>query len=148
MIASYRDTIRTLIRGETFKNSRLNANYEQYILWMSFRFVGNMTLENYAENWHVDHVLPLHMMTTKMMSKISFEDEDLDCLLCWFNTAPIHCKTNLQKNKYLDKKQLANHLRELDTFLKKFKKDVHIKLCDKYYTYRKIAQKLLDSPIM
>lgn len=141
LIKSYRKTVSCLIHGKSSFNKKLDINYNNYKLWMQFRFDDDMKMSNYTDIWEVDHVLPLDMLKTKKINGINIE-ENLDCLFLWFNTMPVLCSHNMKKNKYLDTEQLTTHMKMIDLFL-----DNHEVSTDNFTTYKIIVHKLLNKSL-
>jgi hypothetical protein len=145
MIKSYRNTICKLISGANDSCRKLQISRQQYVSWLEYCFEENMTIENHPEVWQVDHVIALNCLKTKKVGDVEFEDNsDFSSLLIWYNTMPVLCKANQQKNKYLDTIQLASHLRRLESFLKKYKKSLDINVGDDFFNYKMIIRLVLD----
>jgi hypothetical protein len=79
--------------------------------WLKFCFDNTMTIENYGEIWHIDHVIPVDTFNLKK------EEEQMICFN-WKNLSPASINFNLTKNKNLDKKQIEKHIEKLQKFHK------------------------------
>ena len=142
MVKLYRGSIVRLINGTSKNNKKLGMNRDQYITWMDFHFSDEMTIDNHGEVWSVDHILPLNMLKTRVFDLKTISDEyDLDSIMLWCNTVPVLCQQNLKKNKYfVDVEYLAQHLRNLKSFIKYYKKDINLTLQEGFYEYKKIVE--------
>lgn len=93
--------IRTLIRKSlqnqfTEKSKRtqeiLGCTYEEFKIYLESQFDENMNWENQGSYWHMDHIKPISLATSK--------DEVYE-LNHYTNFQPLYCKDNLSKgNKY------------------------------------------------
>ena len=145
MIKSYRGGICSVLSGDTNKCKKLQLNRDQYVSWLEYCFEESMTIENHSEVWQIDHAIALNCIKTKKVGDVEFEDDsDFSSLLVWYNTMPVFCKANQQKNKYLDITQLALHIRRVESFLKKYKKSLEINVGDDLYNYKTIIRLVLD----
>lgn len=79
--------------------------------WLEFCMTDNMTWENHGLVWHLDHVIPIYHFDLKNNDQI---------YLCfnWRNIMPISKEENLQKNRNIQKKQVEQHIINLETFCK------------------------------
>jgi hypothetical protein len=64
---------------------------DMFLSWIEFQFTDGMTWDNYASDWHLDHVLPV--------SKFDLTNE-IDQRVCfhWTNFQPLYSKDNLSKS--------------------------------------------------
>lgn len=143
---AYRKTIGNLVRGTTQSNKRLDVTRDQYLAWMEFGFVDDMSFDNYNVVWQSDHVIPIISVKTKELGKIVFEEtDDMEYVYKWYNTGPLTCKANHTKNRHIDKKLMAKHLNNLSSFLTKNQKSLGIKLDDEYTHYRTVLKFVIDN---
>jgi hypothetical protein len=68
-----------------------------------------MTLDNYGQYWHIDHVVPcsLFNLQDKKQLKICFH---------WTNLQPLEAKANLSKNNSLDMDEVLNHISLIEKY--------------------------------
>ena len=63
--------------------------------WIVYQLYGNMTLENYASIWQIDHCLPI--------ASFNFLDEsDMKKCFNWINLRPMYCSENISKGDKID----------------------------------------------
>lgn len=80
--------------------------------WFEFNFDGAMTLENYGEYWHIDHVIPCAVFD------MSDPDEQIKCFH-WSNLQPLEKMENLNKNDTLTEEMICIQDKRIKRFLKK-----------------------------
>ena len=98
-------------------------------------------MNNYADIWQIDHIIPLNVLQTQSVNDINLSDENIECVYKWYNTRPLSCIQNMKKNKYLSRDDLLAHQASIKAFRK-----THSNLFDEtYYNYKKIITKLLDN---
>lgn len=91
--------------------------------WLQFCMTDKMTWENHGSYWHIDHVIPLY--------HFDFTQNDQIYLgFNWKNLMPINKEENLKKNRNIIKKQVKEHMTNLENFCKEKNIDynIHIKL--------------------
>lgn len=79
--------------------------------WIEFCFSKDMNWDNYGDEWVFDHVIPIfyYDLNNKTELKKCFD---------WYNLTPVTKKYNLKKNKYINKEQLDEHIKKLNSFIK------------------------------
>lgn len=82
-------------------------------LWIDFCLdkLDDFTVENYGEDWHFDHVIPIGTFDL-------LDDEEVKKCYNWRNVMPYGGKDNLTKNKYVDPEQISSHYKNLIEFHK------------------------------
>lgn len=78
--------------------------------WIEFQLDKGMTLENYGEYWHIDHVKPCASYD------LSKEDEIRECF-CWKNLRPLKGDENLSKSDKVCEKTIKKHQKKVEQFL-------------------------------
>jgi uncharacterized protein YxeA len=79
----------------TKKNKRtwkyINCTSDFFKKWIVYQLYDGMTLENYGNYWHIDHVKPC--------SKFDLtKDEEINECFSWKNLRPLRCDKNKKKN--------------------------------------------------
>jgi hypothetical protein len=83
----------------------LGCNCNDYLKWLLTNN-DKYSYENYGEEWHIDHVIPL--------SKFNLLNEnEQNIAFNWRNTMPLSCKENLSKNNKIIKSQIEQHYKKL-----------------------------------
>lgn len=82
-------------------------------LWIDFCLekLEDFTVENYGEDWHFDHVIPIGTFDL-------LDDDQVKQCYNWRNVMPFGGKDNLTKNKYVDPEQISVHYDNLIEFHK------------------------------
>jgi hypothetical protein len=105
----------------------LGCNTEQYFNWLKFNFIDTFCFENHAEEWHIDHVIPL--------SHFNLENEEHQLIAFnWRNTTPLSVKENLSKNNKIIKSQIEQHLKKLKEYHIENKLDLPQEFIDLFAT--------------
>lgn len=93
----------------TSKNKRsfkyLDCSAHFFQEWIKYNLYDGMTLENYGDYWHLDHVKPV--------SKYNLQDESQKCeCFCWKNIRPYKASKNRMKsNKIIKTDELFQELK-------------------------------------
>lgn len=106
------------VKNPKAKTSKyVNCTRSQFIHWLMFLMTDDMTLENYATVWEIDHVIPIQQYTR------GHEPEAV--VLTWMNVRPCLCKDNGRKSKNIDVDECLQHLENLNAYIthKKIKED-------------------------
>jgi hypothetical protein len=83
----------------------LGCNCSDYLKWLLSCNL-NFTFDNYGNEWHIDHVIPL--------SKFDILNEEQQVVAFnWRNTMPLSVKENLSKNNKIIKPQIVQHYNKL-----------------------------------
>lgn len=104
--------IKLLKSNRNTTSNYVNTNSENLQRWFEFQFTDDMTLENRVNNWCVDHVIPINTFLKGQYSE--------SLILNWMNTRPEKKEINLVKNKYTDKEQCKEHLKNINNYYEKF----------------------------
>ena len=143
-IKGYRNCMGRVIRGVNQSNKMLVCTRKEFINWLSFSFVENMTTDSYNEVWNVDHVIPLDVLLgnnkNEWCLKIINKYDSQNCLFSWCNTQPLYKGDNRLKSNKITYEMLSDHLKKLNSYAKKYnKKD------ETYLAYKKIITKIMDT---
>lgn len=71
--------------------------------WFEYKFTPEMTLENYGEYWHIDHIVPCSLFNL-------LDPEQLKTCFHWTNLQPLEAKVNRSKVNKLNKNELFEHI--------------------------------------
>lgn len=63
--------------------------------WLEFNFDDNMDWNNYGEEWHIDHVIPISQFKITDAKK---DREQIELCYNWKNLMPLSATRNLKKN--------------------------------------------------
>lgn len=85
--------------------------------WMEFQLYDGMTLENYGEIWHVDHVKPCARFD------LSKEEEINECF-SWKNLKPLRAEKNLKKKDAIESFEILLQELKAKYFLQHLSEDV------------------------
>jgi hypothetical protein len=107
---SHRIVLSNMIRGKTQSSKHVNCNGERLRDWLNFQFSTDMTFENYAEHWNVDHVVPI--------DKFLSGEVESSFILHWLNLSPVLKQHNLEKNKYISIEECQEHIQKVKLYLK------------------------------
>jgi hypothetical protein len=100
-----------------FKHSKyvdcLGCTANLFRMWINFCLekADKFTLDNYAEEWHFDHVIPINLFNL-------LDPKEEKICYNWRNVMPYGSKDNLTKNKYVDPEQISSHYDNLIEFHK------------------------------
>jgi len=120
---SCRNRIRNLLVNDnitkgslkTFELIGCNVNFLKD--WLQSNFKEGMTLDNYGQYWHIDHVIPCSLFNLE-------NNDELKICCHWTNLQPMEAKANLSKNNSLNMDEVMNHIK----LIKKYKTDKQIKV--------------------
>ena len=101
--------------NRTWKYIDCSPNY--FKKWIIFQLYDNMTLENYGNYWHIDHVKPCSSFD------LSKAEEVNECF-SWKNLRPYRSEKNLQKNNKINIMELVLQEVKVHYFLKNYKNEV------------------------
>lgn len=89
----------------------LSCTKYQLLVWLKSQLYDDLTLDNYGEYWHVDHVIPVDFfdITNNVQQRICFN---------WSNLRPLKAKDNLTKTSNIVVDEILNHSYVLEHFLK------------------------------
>ncbi len=103
--------VHEILRG--YKNCRssslLDCTREHLLAWLEFNFEVGMTWDNFAEYWHIDHVIPVSFFdnTDKEQQRLCFH---------WSNLRPLHKAANISKSNKIDEAYIRQHFASIDRF--------------------------------
>jgi hypothetical protein len=106
IIRNVRSRILTSIKNKSKHTIEyLDCNCRDYLKWLLNNDI-RYTYENYGNEWHIDHVIPLSKfdITNKEEQFLAFN---------WRNTMPLSCKENLVKGNKIIKTQIEQHYKKL-----------------------------------
>ena len=109
-VRNHRKALSSLINGKSKTTIYLNCNRVHLLKWLQFQFKSDMTLDNYAILWNIDHVIPL--------DKFLNENYSEPIIFHYLNIQPILKKDNLKKNKHWTVEQCMTHLQMVKAFCK------------------------------
>ena len=89
----------------------LNCTKDFFRSWISSQLNGEMTMENYGNIWHIDHVKPCASFD------LTDEEQIKECF-SWKNCRPLSGSENLEKKDKIDKKLIRKHNKLANNFLK------------------------------
>jgi hypothetical protein len=130
-----RNRFRKFFKGIKIKSMKniVGCSYENYMKWIEFNFIEEMSWENHGDLWHIDHVLLCHLF--------NYEDpNDINICFNWKNTRPLLAKKNLSR-KTIDFKDLLNHEIKLNYFEKKNQEEYNHIDIDFAYLATKLLKK-------
>jgi len=90
----------------------LGCDAERYWDWMQYNFDEKFTFDNYGKEWHIDHVIPIHVFNLE-----NYNDQMLS--LNWRNTTPLSISENLKKGANIISSQIEQHYKKLVEYHKK-----------------------------
>ena len=85
--------------------------------WLQFNFKEGMTLDNYGQYWHIDHVIPCSLFNLQ-------DKKQLKICCHWTNLQPMEAKANMTKNNSLDIDEVMNHI----SLIEKYEDKKHINM--------------------
>lgn len=106
----HRASLRNVLKGCVTKSKTINCDTNLLRDWFQFQFHKEMTPDNYAEVWTIDHVIPINEFLNKRVSQETVFD--------YLNTNPVFKNYNLTKNKHIRVKECKEHLEKVKLFLK------------------------------
>lgn len=115
-VRNHKRAISSIINGKTKTSVYLNCDRNLLIKWLQFQFNTDMTIDNYADLWNIDHVIPL--------DKFLNEGYTQSVIFNYLNIQPIYKKDNLKKNKHCSTEQCMMHLQTVKAFCKQEKMDL------------------------
>jgi len=106
IIRNVRSRILTAIKNKSKHTIEyLDCNCRDYLKWL-LNNDARYTYENYGNEWHIDHVIPV--------SKFDITNHEEQLLAFnWRNTMPLSVKENLSKNNKIIKPQIEQHYKNL-----------------------------------
>ena len=111
---SFQTRIYALLKGHS-KSSKLLSKYlgctfDVYLEWIKYQLSPGMTMDNYGQIWHVDHVRPCASFD------FTKEDHILQCMN-WQNMRPCLKHENLCKSSKICEYTIAMHERLVNMYL-------------------------------
>ena len=95
---------------EDSSNYLLGCKKKHIVSWLTYQLNNELTWENYAEYWHIDHVIP-----------ISFFDMEQrrEHLICfnWMNLRPLEKSKNIAKFNNILMDDIEGHIENLERFI-------------------------------
>ena len=73
----------------------LGCSHSFFKKWITHQLYGNMTLENYGENWCLDHCLPIASFNL-------LDENDVKKCFNWLNLRPMYCSENISKGDKIE----------------------------------------------
>lgn len=112
--SALRNRMNKVINGIRKKSSLqlLGCSYDFLIKWLTYLFHSGMTLDNYGDIWHVDHVIPCSKFD------LTNNKEQMKCFH-WSNLQPLIGKDNLTKGNKTSICEIMRHSIYLNMFLTK-----------------------------
>jgi len=98
------------VKTESKYSNFFGCNPSNFRKWIEYGFDQNMSWENYATYWQIDHVLCVNLFNM-------VNDEDQKICFNWRNTRPLKKEINLAREK-IEKKDILNHEIKLHYFQK------------------------------
>ena len=88
----------------------IGCNKTQLQQWISSQFYDNLSWDNYAEVWQIDHVIPIAFfdLTDKKQQLLAFN---------WSNLRPLYSEENGNKKDKIVEKAIREHIKTLDNFI-------------------------------
>jgi hypothetical protein len=143
-IKNCKKNISEFIRGRTKNSKPLLISKNEYVIWLEYNFKEGMNMDNYAEKWCIDHVIPLGSLYKSSPHSCSgFVRKNPNhekLIMCWYNTTPVTFKQNRLKSDKFDRDELRRHIVNIKSFLKENK----IKKDPLYYEYKKFVTDILE----
>ena len=100
-----------LKQNKTDKTDKLlGCNKTQLHYWLSYQLHDDLTWDNYADVWQIDHVVPLAFfdMTDQKQQLLAFN---------WSNLRPLYSDDNSFKNDKIVETDIRNHIKTFDNFI-------------------------------
>jgi len=96
----------------TYFNSLMGINSDEKLvyIWFEYFFNDEQNWFNYAENWQIDHVIPIKFFDLKDENQLKFAFH-------WSNVQPLKIKLNSKKYTKISIQTINSHLKKLYTFL-------------------------------
>jgi hypothetical protein len=93
----------------------LGCTFDKFIDWIKYQFSKDMTLENYGEKWHIDHVLPC--------ASFNFSDEaEIKKCMSWTNLRPCLKIENIKKSDKICIYSIDEHIKTLNNYIDEYSK--------------------------
>ena len=73
----------------------LGCSHSFFKNWIVYQLYGNMSLENYASIWQIDHCLPIASFNL-------LDENDMKKCFNWINFRPMYSNENNSKNDKID----------------------------------------------
>ncbi len=102
ILSTYKDTTTNYLLGAT----------KLFIkMWLEYQFDENMSWDNFATYWNIDHVIPVSFF------KITEKSEQMICFH-WTNLRPLSKLENIKKFNRIKPNDILTHVETLRTFVK------------------------------
>jgi hypothetical protein len=102
----HRSILARFIRStKTSRSKYVNCTSDRLKDWLQFQYSDGMTAENHAEEWQIDHVIPIERFLN------GHEPEEV--VINWANVRPVEVAYNGSKHKNIDKDQCTDHLKNI-----------------------------------
>lgn len=97
---------------DTSSNYLLGCTKAHIKTWLEYQHNDKVNWQNYAEHWHIDHVIPLAFfdMTVKAEQLICFS---------WMNLRPLDKGYNMSKSSNIVQNDILKHIDVLEEFITK-----------------------------
>lgn len=94
----------------TSSNYLLGCTKGHIVDWLTYQHEKEINWENYAQYWHIDHVIPLDFfdMTSKTQQLICFN---------WLNLRPLEKGSNMSKSCRIVKEDILGHIETIEKFI-------------------------------
>lgn len=94
----------------TSSNYLLGCTKGHIVNWLTYQHYNEINWDNYAQHWHIDHVIPLDFfdMTSKPQQLICFN---------WLNLRPLEKGTNMSKSYRIVKEDILGHIEVIEKFI-------------------------------
>lgn len=94
----------------TSSNYLLGCTKGHIVNWLTYQHQSEINWDNYAQYWHIDHVIPLDFfdMTSKPQQLICFN---------WLNLRPLEKGNNMSKSCRIVKEDIIGHIEVIEKFI-------------------------------
>ncbi len=104
----HRVHVRRVLSGG-IKSEQLKCDSKQFEDWLSYQFREEMTFDNYADVWTIDHVIPVNLVLRGQVEK--------DFCFNYLNLQPALKLDNLRKNKHVTLEECQQHLEKVKKYI-------------------------------
>ncbi len=114
LACKYRTYLNSFLKNKSKAFEKyLGCDHKTFLDWLKFNFDDNMTLENYGEVWHLDHVIPVSYFD------LTDENKILECFN-WSNIRPLHKLANQKRVNHLKEEEYLEHRIKVDKFIDEY----------------------------
>lgn len=109
LVTKHRASLSLMVGGKLKKTKYCELSGNDFRHWICFQHKRGMNLENYNDEWVLDHVIPVHALQQGIVEQ--------DAVLHWLNVRPLSKVENLRRNKYADQEDCLQHLKIAEVYV-------------------------------